>query len=407
MARPAPRPHPDDGARRVTTLSRAPTAKTTSMPEPDHAPATTFVDALGRVPEALTEVDGDPVGVDVERADSARYFRRAALVQVGVPGRCALLDAVELPEMPELDDFLAGRRVVLHALENDLEPLATLGVRPRRVADTAVAAAMLGLPTGLGTLLSRLLDVELTGDKERFQRADWAARPITPDMAAYAAGDVVHLPALWAELEERLEVEGRRDWYDQELDAAVERAFDDTRDWTRVKGAARLSPEERALLKTVWEAREQLAREHDIAPNRLIHDDVLRALALDPPSTEQQLVRRSPRRRRQLRAHAGVLLAALEEGRRAPPEPREPTGRRWTPEDRDVFDALRRRRAEVAEELGLDAGVLCPSRPLWRAVAGEPEDGHELCELAGLRPWQAELLAEPLWKAFEETRREA
>jgi ribonuclease D len=374
------------------------------MAETDHAPATVFVDAPDGVADALAEVDADPVGVDVERADSAQYFRRAALVQIGVPGRCVLLDAVEIETMPELDHFLADRDVVLHAMENDLDPLANLGVHPRRLADTAVAAMLLGLPTGLGTLLSEVLGVELPGDKERFQRADWGARPLPADMAAYAAGDVVHLPALWAELERRLEGQSRREWYEQEMDATMERAFEDARDWTRVKGAGRLSPEQRALLRAVWEARERLAREHDIAPNRLVHDDVLRSLALDPPTTEQQLVRRSPRRRRQLRAHAGVLLAALQAGREAPPEAREPTGRRWTPEDRNVFDALRRRRAEVAEELGLDAGVLCPSRPLWRAVAGEPADGDELCRLAGLRPWQAGLLAGPLWDAFEDAR---
>jgi ribonuclease D len=72
------------------------------------------------------------VGVDVERADSARYHRRAALVQVGVAGTCVLLDAVRLDELADLDAFLADRRVVLHALENDLEPLDVLGVRPPR-----------------------------------------------------------------------------------------------------------------------------------------------------------------------------------------------------------------------------------------------------------------------------------
>jgi ribonuclease D len=374
------------------------------MPPPDRAPATTFVDRGEEVADALEAVDADPVGVDVERADSAHYFRRAALVQVGVEARCVLLDAVDLRRLDALDAFLDDRLVVLHALENDLEPLAALGVRPPRVADTAVAASVLGLPTGLGPLLTELLEVELTDDKERLQRADWAARPLTEEMAAYAAGDVVHLPRLWARLEERLAEQGRREWYDQELEAATARAFDDARDWTRVKGVSRLSPEQRALLKAVWEERERLAREHDIAPNRLVHDDVLRALALDPPTTEQQLVRRSPRRRRQLRAHAGALLAALEAGRDAPPVQREATGRRWTPEDREVFDALRRRRAEIAEEVGIDAGVLCPSRPLWRAVAGEPEDGVELCRLAGLRDWQTGLLADPLWEVLQEHR---
>jgi hypothetical protein len=46
--------------------------------------------------------------------------------------------------------------------------------------------------------------------------------------------------------------------------------------------------------------------------------------------------------------------------------------------------------------------VLCPSQPLWAAVAGAPADGDELCRLAGLRRWQRELLADPLWSAYAE-----
>jgi ribonuclease D len=374
------------------------------MPPAPHEPRTIFVDRPDAVCRQLTEIEADTVGVDVERADSARYHRRAALVQVGVAGTCVLLDAVRLEELTDLDAFLTDRRVVLHALENDLEPLDVLGVRPPLVSDTAVAASVLGLPTGLGPLLSEVLGVELDGDKERFQRADWEERPLPDDMMAYAAGDVVHLPALWEALEERLAETGRTAWYEQELAGAVERAFENARDWTRVKGSGRLSPEQRAILRELWHEREHLARTHDVAPNRLLHDDVLRELSQDPPTTEQQLVRRSPRRRRQLRAYAGDLLAAIERGVDADPEPREPTGRRWTGLDRDTYDALRRRRAEIADELGIEAGVLCPSRPLWRAVAGEPRDGVELCELAGLRSWQAELLAEPLWETWQQVR---
>jgi ribonuclease D len=377
------------------------------MPPPPDEPRTIFVDEPACVARALDELSAGPVGVDVERADSARYFRRAALVQVGVGDTCVLLDAVRLDHLAALDAYLADRETVLHALENDLEPLAILGVEPPRFQDTAVAASVLGLPTGLGPLLSEVLDIELTDDKQRFQRADWEERPLPADMAAYAAGDVVHLPRLWEALAGRLRESGRQSWYEQELAAAVERAFDDRREWTRVKGTARLSPEQRSVLREVWEQRERLAREHDVAPNRLVHDDVLRDLSLDPPSTEQELVRRSPRRRRQLRAYAPALLEAVHRGVEAPPEPRDSTGRRWSPLDRDTYDALRRRRAEIAEELGIEAGVLCPSRPLWQAVAAEPEDGEELCRLAGLRPWQTELLAQPLWEVWEQVRSEA
>ena len=371
------------------------------MPDQPQPPDVAFVDDPGAVADALASVAADVVGVDVERADADRYFRRAALVQVGIAGRCALFDGVAIETLPELDAFLGpGRLTVLHAAENDLEPLAAMAVRPARVADTAVAAALLGLPTGLGILLSDLLDVEADGDKSAFQRADWAARPLSSPMAAYAAGDVVHLPALWAQLSSRLEAAGRTSWYQEELTWIVRRAADDTRAWIRVKGAGRLTPRQRAVLRALWEERERIARDQDLAPNRLLHDDVLRDLASDPPRTEAQLVRRSHRRRSLLRAHAPALLAAVERGLGNAPELSDGGPRRWSDRDRAMFDALRQARAEVAVDLGLDPGVLCPSRALWLAIGGSPEDGRDLCQLAGLRSWQTDLLADPLWKAY-------
>jgi ribonuclease D len=369
----------------------------------DQRAQVTFVDDRCAVLPALEHVADEVVGIDVERADADRYYRRAALVQVGVAGRCVLLDGTTLATLPELDAHLrADRLAVLHAAANDLEPLTAKGVRPPRLADTAVAAAMLGLPIGLGPLLAEVLDVTLDGDKSAYQRADWEARPLSPGMAEYAAGDVVHLPALWRELATRLATARRTHWYDQELTWTLERAAEDTRHWTRVKGAGALEPEQRAVLRELWEERERLAQEHDLAPNRLLHDEVMRDLATDPPRTEAQLVRRSQRRRSLLRVHAGALLAAVERGRAGPPEPRDRGGRRWTEQERGAFDAMRHARSAVAEELGLDAGVLCPSQPLWAAVAGDAGDGDELCRLAGLRPWQRELLADALWTAYAE-----
>lgn len=348
---------------------------------------------------ALAGLDAEVVGVDVERADSDRYYRNAALVQVGRAHRCILLDGVRLDDLGALDDFLASRTAVFHAVENDLEPLAARGVTPAHLADTAVAAALLGMPTGLSRLLTEVLGVELEGDKSRMQRADWEARPLSEEMIAYAAGDVVHLPALWAELRDRLEGAGRLAWYEDELERVVRRAGEQTRSWTRVKGSGRLDGGQRAVLRAVWEAREDLARQHDIAPNRLIHDDVLRQIAETPPTTPDELRALARARRSHAERFAAPLLAAVRSGGEAPAELREGNGRP-DPEERAVFDALRSSRAAVAEELGIDAGVLCPAQPLWAAVTGRPDDGRQLCELAGLDGWRAEVLADPLWATY-------
>jgi len=364
------------------------------------APRITLVDDPSRVRTALADLDLPVVGVDVERADADRYYRHAALVQVGGPAGCVLLDGMVLEDLSELQAHLATRLSVLHAANNDIVPLAAKGVEPPQLVDTAVAASVLGLPIGLGVLLDEVLGLTIEGDKESFQRADWAARPIPGPMQAYAAGDVVHLPALWQVLADRLVEADRMPWFEQELAASLENAVTDTRDWRRVRGVGRLAPRQQLMARLLWEEREAIARAEDIAPNLLLHDEVIVALSVEPPRTAAQLSRRVRRRRRMLDEHAERFLAVVldAEGREVPRP--DPDRRRWTDRDSRAFDRLREARSKVADSLGIDAGVLCASKVLKDAVRTDPVDAEALCDAAGLRPWQRELLAEVLWRAY-------
>ena len=363
-------------------------------------PAITLVDEPSAVPDALAGLDLPVLGVDVERADADRYFRHAALVQVGGPDACVLLDGMVLDDLAALQAHLATRTTVLHAASNDVGPLASKGVEPPRLVDTAIAAAVLGLPIGLNALLADVLDVHVDGDKEAFQRADWAARPIPAPMQAYAAGDVIHLPRLWAVLAERLDAAGRTAWFEQELVASIDNALTDTRSWRRVRGVGRLTPQQQVVARLLWEAREELARAEDLAPNLLLHDEVIVALAVEPPRTAAQLARRARRRRRMEPEHAERFLAVVEDAAAHDPPPPDPDRRRWTDRDTRAYDRLRSARSKVAKRLDLDPGVLCASKTLKDAVRADPADADALCAAAGLRPWQQELLGDVLWRAY-------
>ncbi|MBW3562519.1 MAG: HRDC domain-containing protein [Actinobacteria bacterium] len=361
---------------------------------------TELVEDPARVTSALRQVDEPTVGVDVERGDGERYFRAAALVQVGVEDRCVLVDAVRIPDLGDLSRFLAGRLAVFHAIENDVEPLESAGVRLDQVADTQVAAQMLGLPFGLSSLLEELLDVTLTEDKSRLQRADWEARPLTDEMIAYAAGDVIHLPHLWDVLQRQLKAAGRTAWYEQELEATLEHARIDTRSWDRTSGLGRLDGHGRAILRAVWEERERIARDEDVAPQRIARDDALVDIAETDPGSRGGLA--DHLRGRQVREWGGALLAAAKAGSSRPDEPRPSEHRPPTDEDRSAYERMRKERARIAEEIGMDPGVLCPSRVLWPAVLSDPHGPDELCEAAGLRPWQREVLGDRLWDALRD-----
>lgn len=339
----------------------------------------------------------DAVGVDVERADWQRYWRSAALIQVGGEGHVVVVDPLAVADLAPLDRFLSGRTVVLHALENDLGPLETAGIRPACIEDTAIAAAICGLPTGLEVLLSELLALEPSNDKAAMQRADWERRPLTPAMLSYAAGDVADLPALWAALASRLDDLGRRGWYDEELAATLAQPpVEVRRDWARTKGIGRLDAQARGRVRALWTAREALAKDTDTAPGRILKDEVLVDLATTPPAHARELGRRGMRRRA-IREFGDAVLEALRASEGAEPPPR--SGRRTTEDDRALADRLRVIRAQIAEEIGIDAGVLCPSKVLIGGVIAAASTPDELKVGLELRDWQWALLSERFCEA--------
>jgi ribonuclease D len=350
-----------------------------------------LVDATADLERALsTLVDLAEVGVDVERADWDRYYRSAALIQIGGAGRVVVIDPMAVQDLQALDAFMQERVSVFHAIENDLEPLVSLSVKPTEMRDTAVAAAVLGLPTGLEGLLRDLLGVELAGDKSAMQRANWEARPLTPEMLDYAAGDVADLPELWDVLAEQLISTGRQAWYEQELAAVLALPpVEDRRKWSRTKGAGRLDRAARGRLRAVWEAREALGRDTDTAPGRIATDAVLVDLAENPPAAVGELGRRGLRRQA-AREFGAALITALRGGN-ADAELR-PAGRPPSEGDRQLIEQLRQVRATRAKKLGIEAGVLCPSRILAPAVLADPATPEELRDALGLRPWQWEQL---------------
>ena len=103
-------------------------------------------------------------------------------------------------------------------------------------------------------------------------------------------------------------------------------------------------------------------------------------------------------------AHCERFLVTIEAAAVAEPAAQDQDRRRWTDRDTQAFDRMRDARAALATELGLDAGVLCPSKLLKDAVRTDPTDARDLCDSAGLRPWQRELLADLLWDAYRGTR---
>jgi ribonuclease D len=294
----------------------------------------------------------------------------------------------------------------VHAGDNDLVHLK----RRYRFAfgavfDTSVAARFLGARAlGLDTLSREYLGVELPPSR---QKDDWSARPLSAAQEQYAIADVLHLFALKDRLLAELERIGRRAWVEEECAAlaaepVAERVIDPDV-WARLKGARDLSSRARAILKTLWEMREELARNADRPPFKIFGDATLVALATAAPTSVAELATIPGCTPRVIGRWGAAILAAVARGRALPEMPEPPRLSRPPSLPGPVrrrIEALRLWREAASPRFALEPGVLLPNR-LIRAIAeASPRDLPALARVEGVRQWRVQVLGRELLAAM-------
>lgn len=406
-------PEPRTPAEAPPVLLRAPRDGT---PEP----LTSVADLL----EASAGLVGGtgPVAVDAERASGYRYSQRAYLVQLRRAGYgTVLIDPIALPDLGSIDSALADAEWILHAANQDLPCLAELGMRPRRLFDTELVGRLLGSErVALATMVQQHLGILL---EKGHSSADWSTRPLPPEWLDYAALDVELLIELRNVLVVELRRAGKLAWAEQECQAILDLAPGTPRSepWRRTAGIHGIrNRRQLAMIRSLWQARDQLASERDVAVGRVLPDSAMVAAAKANPRRPADLatlpVFSGSRQRRQ----AGYWFRALETARELaddalPPvaqvntDPEAmPAASRWRDRDPAAAGRLVACRAVVAAAAqhhhvlaqNLLAGEVI-RRLAWRPVVPLTEDGvRASLDALGARPWQIDLLAADLTRAL-------
>jgi len=162
------------------------------------------------------------IAVDTEFVRERTYFPRLCLIQVAHGAHAAAIDPLaEGLDLTPLRALLLDPSIlkVFHAATADLGIFfKEFGQVPSPIFDTQVAAAAcnLGDQAGYGTLVEKLLGVDL--DKAS-QATDWSLRPLTERQVAYALGDVTHLCRIHELLVEELATRGRTAWIAEDMAA--------------------------------------------------------------------------------------------------------------------------------------------------------------------------------------------
>ncbi|WP_231494134.1 HRDC domain-containing protein [Nocardiopsis sp. CNT312] len=381
-------------------------------------------DALADVIAAVSAGSG-PVAVDAERASGYRYGQRAYLVQLRREGSgSALIDPVHCPDLAGLDTAIGDTEVVLHAAHQDLPCLSELRLRPRRLFDTELAGRLLGYQrVGLGFMVERLLHVRLA---KEHSAVDWSQRPLPEDWLRYAALDVEILIELRDALEEELSETGKLEWAREEFASVLAAPPKEPRKdpWRRTSGIHRVR-NQRALaaVRELWYARDEIARERDVSPGRVLPDAAIVEAASAMPRTPSELLGIKQFGIKLARRHLNTWIRAVDRardmGRPELPRPNAPGDgpppvNRWADRAPEAARRLERARATVS---GIAEDVVMPTENLllpdsvrrlaWTPPATvDPESVAAFLRSRGAREWQIGLTASPLATALREAEKD-
>ncbi|MEV4688342.1 ribonuclease D [Microbacterium sp. LWH3-1.2] len=378
------------------------------------------IDEVARVGEAARRLaDGEgPVAVDVERASGFRYSQRAYLVQVYRRGAGVFLfDPPPIGDFRALEDAIGAEEWVLHAASQDLPSLREIGLEPASIFDTELAARLLGHErVGLAAVVEDTLGITLA---KAHSASDWSTRPLPQSWLEYAALDVEHLVDVRDKLVAELVEQGKTEFAAEEFRAVLEREPKPPREepWRRLSGLHTVRGRKAlAVARELWTAREEYAREEDVAPGRLVPDRALVAAVLADPKSKSALAAVKDFTGRASRSQLDRWWAAIEAGRAVTQLPLEratggdtlPPPRAWADRNPEADARLKAARPLVeqrAQELHMPTENLLTPELLRRVAWAPPQPlnaasvGEALSAL-GARAWQIAQTSQVIADAF-------
>lgn len=335
------------------------------------------------------------LAIDLE-ADSLHHYReKVCLLQVSNRRNTWLIDPLAVTDLSPLAAVLAnpGLVAVFHGGDYDIRSLhRDFGISVAKMFDTMIAAQFIGITEfGLAALLKSYFSIEL--DK-RYQKADWSKRPLTAEMADYAAGDTSNLLQLADKLRERLRLLGRIEWVAEECGLVAGNRANEKGNgplFLNCKGAGKLQRRHLAVLEELLQFRDHQAKELDRPAFKVMPAEALLQLAEHPPESVRDLNSVSGLTPRLTNRYGRQILDAVQRGLTLAEEnlPRFPRGKgEANPGIKARIAMLKQWREGLSNQLGLASGLIAPNWLLERIAERSPKTLEALENVPGIRHWQ-------------------
>ena len=374
-----------------------------------------------------------PLAIDAERASGYRYSQRAYLIQIyRENGGLHLIDPIPLKDSKLWEKFnneFSAYEWVIHASTQDLPCLIEIGLKPELLFDTELGARIAGCDrVGLGPLAESLLELQLA---KEHSAVDWSIRPLRPEWITYAALDVDILLDIRNAVEQLLTEQNKLKWAKQDFASILKGyqnyVFTDAAKpdrWRRTSGMHKVRDRlTMAIVRDLWLSRDELAREIDLAPGRVLGDDAIIELATKRPDNLEAVAKLIGRRTRleapPFNRWLSVLTLALKTPLDSQPELRVasqslPPIKIWKDRNPLGYARLTHARAALIE---LSAQIQIPTENLvtpelvrkicWQEPPTSTSEYQdfvvEQLNKTGARPWQIELVTPAISASLSQT----
>lgn len=351
-----------------------------------------WVDQRNKFDQMIADLSAQPrIAVDTESNSLHAYREQVCLMQFSTPAQDYIVDPLALEDLSPLAPVFKdpGIEKIFHAAEYDLICLRRdFDFTFARLFDTMHAARVLGYQyVGLDHLLAEKFQVNM--DK-RYQKADWAERPLSPAQLDYARLDTHYLldlrDLMEAELREKNRLELAQEDFVRacEVEAIKEKLNGSS--WRRFAGRKDITVRELTILSELCVSRDQIAEQMNRPPFKVISDAMLLEIARNQPEKDVDLagIGLSPR---QIDLWGRELLVAAKRGAEAPLVKRQQTKR---PSDAMLkrLEKLKNWRKRIAQEMGVESDIVLPKAYLNILAERPPKSLRELESIMADSPWR-------------------
>lgn len=329
------------------------------------------------------------LAIDTESNGLHAYQEQVCLLQVSTQDADYLVDPLALESVEPLGEIFTNPDIekVFHAAEYDLICLKRdFNIEVANLFDTRWAVRVLGYKgDGLDRLLAEKFNVRVN---KKYQKANWAIRPLSEEQTSYARLDTHYLIPLRHML--RAELEARSLWHlaYEDFQRACQVEIPDGRSalWERVSNQNAFTLRELTVLKELGECRERIAERLDRPTFKVVSDKHLFEIAKLMPEYPDDLLGAglSPR---QVGRWGKDFLRAVEKGKELPLVIRPGVER---PSDAFLtrLDELKKWRKKAARVMGVESDVVLPRNLMELLAERGPDSMSQLNQLLADSPWR-------------------